>query len=242
MICQTAQLHFRTTDGVTVVDGRHIKNASAQLYEGYDANLVGTYMIAMEFDPEGAAAFEAATRAILNGEIRSADPLYNDNQILIYLDDRVISEPAVTTIITGTKSQITGRFDEEAATALAALIRGGSLPVPLTEVETEIVGPTLGLDAAQKSLTAGAAGILLILLIMLGFYRVMGLVANVSLLMYIMIVVWTMIGLNAVLTLPGIAGIILSVGMAVDSNVIIFSHIREEIQLGKSIRVAVHSG
>ncbi len=242
MIGQTAQLHFRTTDGVTVVDGRHIKNASAQLYEGYDANLVGTYMIAMEFDPEGAAAFEAATRAILNGEIRSADPLYNDNQILIYLDDRVISEPAVTTIITGTKSQITGRFDEEAATALAALIRGGSLPVPLTEVETEIVGPTLGLDAAQKSLTAGAAGILLILLIMLVFYRVMGLVANVALLMYIMIVVWTMIGLNAVLTLPGIAGIILSVGMAVDSNVIIFSHIREEIQLGKSIRVAVHSG
>ena len=242
MIGQTAQLYFRTADGALVVGGQNIKNASAQPYEGYEPSLIGSYMVAMEFDPQGAASFEAATRAILNGEIRSADPMYDSNQILIYLDDRVISEPAVTTVITGTKSQITGRFDMDEATALAALIRGGSLPVPLKEVETEIVGPTLGLDAAQESVVAGAVGIALILILMLIFYRMMGLVADLALLLYVLIVLWTMIGLNAVLTLPGIAGIILSVGMAVDSNVIIFSRIREEIRLGKSVRVAVHSG
>lgn len=242
MIGQTAQLAFRTADGALVVSGQNVKNAAAQPYEGYEPGLMGTYMVAMEFDPQGAAAFEGATRAIVNGQIRSADPQYDDDQILIYLDDRVISEPAVTTVITGTNCQITGRFDQESASALAALIRGGALPVPLTEVQTEIVGPTLGLDAAQKSVAAGAVGIALILVIMLVFYRIMGLVADLALLLYVLIVVWVMIALNAVLTLPGIAGIILSVGMAVDSNVIIFSRIREEIRLGKSVRVAVHSG
>lgn len=242
MIGQTAQLHFRTADGALVVSGKNVKNAKALPYEGYEPSLVGTYMVAMEFDPEGAAAFEAATRAILAGTIHSTDPEYNDNQIMIYLDERVISDPAVTTVITGTQSQITGRFTEEEASSLAALIRGGSLPVPLTEVQTEIVGPTLGLNAARQSVIAGVIGIALILVLMLACYRIMGLVADLALILYILILVWTMIGLNAVLTLPGIAGIILSVGMAVDSNVIIFSRIREEIRLGKTVRVAVHSG
>ncbi|NCB41685.1 MAG: protein translocase subunit SecD [Clostridia bacterium] len=242
MIGQTAQLSFRTTDDALVVDGKNVKNASSQPYEGYEASLIGTYIVTLEFDAEGAASFEAATRAIVEGRIKSTSDQYRDNQILILLDNNVISEPMVTTIITGTNCQITGSFNQEDASSLAALIRGGSLPVALTEVQTELVGPTLGLDAASNSFLAGGIGIALILVIMLIFYRIMGLVADLSLMLYVLIVLWVMIGLNAVLTLPGIAGIILSVGMAVDSNVIIFSRIREEISLGKSVRVAVQSG
>lgn len=242
MIGQTAQLSFRTADGEVVVTGSNVRNASSQPYSGYESQLIGTYTIAMEFDPEGAASFEAATRAILAGKIHSSDERYQANQILIYLDDRVISEPSVTTVITGTKSEITGRFDAEGAAALAALIRGGSLPVPLLEIQTEVIGPTLGLDAARSSVIAGAVGIALILILMLAAYRLMGLVADVCLILYVLIVLWAMIGLKAVLTLPGIAGLILSVGMAVDSNVLIFSRIREELAHGKSVRVAVQSG
>ncbi len=242
MIGQTAKLHFRTTDGELVVDGQNVRSASSQPYEGYDSSLIGTYMVTMEFDATGAAAFEAATKAIVNGEITSASDKYTDNQILIYLDDDVISEPMVSTVISGTNCQITGNFTQESSSNLAALIRGGALPVTLSEVQTEIVGPTLGLDAASQSLLAGAIGIALILAIMLVFYKVMGLVADISLMLYVLIIIWVMIGLNAVLTLPGIAGIILSVGMAVDSNVIIFSRIKEEIASGKSVRVAVQSG
>lgn len=242
MIGQTAQLSFKTTDGSLVVDGKNVKNASSQPYQGYEGALIGTYVVALEFDAEGAANFEEATRAIVNGEIKSASDQYHDNQILILLDDDVISEPMVTTVITGTNAQITGSFNQEESSSLAALIRGGSLPVALTEVQTEVVGPTLGLDAASSSFLAGGLGIALILLIMLIFYKIMGLVADLSLMLYILIVLWVMIGLNAVLTLPGIAGIILSVGMAVDSNVIIFSRIREEINSGKSVRVAVQAG
>lgn len=242
MIGQTAQLSFKTTDDVLVMDGKNVKNASAERYQGYEANLIGSYIVALEFDAQGASKFEAATRAIVAGEIKSTSDQYRDNQILILLDDNIISEPMVTTVITGTNCQITGSFNQETASSLAALIRGGSLPVALTEVQTELVGPTLGLDAAAKSFLAGAIGIALILIIMLVFYKIMGLVANLSLLLYVLIVLWVMVGLHAVLTLPGIAGIILSVGMAVDSNVIIFSRIKEEIGLGKSVRVAVQSG
>jgi len=242
MIGQTAQLTFRTADGQVVVTGSNVKNATAHPYSGYETQLIGTYMVAMEFDPQGASAFEEATKAIMAGKITSTDPRYQSNQILILLDDRVVSEPAVKTVITGTKSQITGSFTADEAFALAALIRGGSLPVPLLEIQTEVVGPTLGLDAAKTSVIAGAFGIALILLLMLVAYRAMGLVADICLILYVLIVIWTMVGLKAVLTLPGIAGIILSVGMAVDSNVLIFSRIKEELSLGKSIRVAVQSG
>ena len=109
-------------------------------------------------------------------------------------------------------------------------------------MQTEIVGPTLGIDAAQKSVMAGIVGLVLIMIIMLVAYRVMGVVADIALALYVLLYLWVMIAFHAVLTLPGIAGIILSIGMAVDSNVIIFSRIREEIGLGKSVRVAVQSG
>jgi len=241
VIGRTAKLTFRTADDAIVTDGSHVKSAKAETYQGYETSLMGSYMISMEFDSEGANSFTEATRKIVNGEITTTTE-YASNQIIIYLDDEVVSDPMVTSVISSSSCQITGRFSAQEASNVAALIRGGSLPVTLEEVETEIVGPTLGIDAAKTSLIAGAIGIGLVFLMMLISYRVMGLVADLALALYILIVGWIYVVFHAVLTLPGIAGLILSIGMAVDSNVIIFARIKEEVAVGKSIRVAVQSG
>ncbi len=241
VIGRTAQLEFRTADDVVALDGSHVKGAVAQVYNGNDANLIGTYMITLEFDSEGATAFADATRRIVNGEVTSSGT-YQPQQMVIFLDDEAISAPYVQTIINSSSCVITGNFTASSASNLAALIRGGSLPVSLNEIETEIVGPTLGLDAARISAKAGLIGILIVFVIMFAAYRLMGVVANISLALYCVIVLWSMAAFHVVLTLPGIAGIILSAGMAVDSNVLIFARIREEIGLGKSVRVAVNSG
>ena len=241
-IGKTAQLSFRTADNQVVVTGENVRNATAEVYQGTQSNLIGTYSVHLEFDSAGTDAFAEATRRVMNGEITPTLDGFYANQILIQLDDDVISAPMVSQVINSSNCEITGNFTASSAGNLAALIRGGSLPVGLNEVQTEIVGPTLGLDAAHKSVVAGIIGLALIMIVMLAVYKVMGIVADIALLLYVLLYVWVMIGFHAVLTLPGIAGIILSIGMAVDSNVIIFSRIREEIGLGKSVRVAVQSG
>lgn len=242
-IGKTAQLSFRTADNQVVVTGENVRNATAEVYQGTQAGLVGTYSVHLEFDSAGTDAFAAATQRVMAGQITPTLDGFYANQILILLDDDVISAPMVSSVINSSNCEITGDdFTASTAGNLAALIRGGSLPVSLNEVQTEIVGPTLGLDAAQKSVMAGIIGLILIMIIMLVVYRIMGIVADIALALYVLLYLWVMIGLHAVLTLPGIAGIILSIGMAVDSNVIIFSRIREEISLGKSVRVAVQSG
>ena len=240
-IGRTAKLSFLTADGKVILDGEHVKNAAAGVYQGYDSSLIGTYTVNLEFDSAGTDAFTKATEDIVAGRITSKTSL-NSRQIAILLDDEVISAPYVNTVINSTNCQITGSFTAEEATNLAALIRGGALPVGLTEVQTEIVGPSLGINAAKNCVVAGVIGTLLIFALMIFRYRIMGVVADVALALYILIVLWIYALFHAVLTLPGIAGLILSVGMAVDSNVIIFSRVMEDIQQGKSVRVAVHSG
>jgi SecD/SecF fusion protein len=145
-------------------------------------------------------------------------------------------------VISGGRAQITGSFTDDEMTELALLIRAGALPVGLLEVQTSLVGPSLGIDSLQNSLVAGVIGVGLILILMLLMYRIMGLVANIGLALYILVVFWVLAILSAVLNLPGIAGLILSVGMAVDSNVIIFARIKEEYAEGKTLRVAVDTG
>jgi SecD/SecF fusion protein len=240
-IGRTAKLSFITADGAVILDGEHVKNAVAAVYNGYDSALIGTYAVNLEFDSAGTDAFAKATSDIVSGKIRSATSL-SPSQIAILLDEDVISAPFVSTVINSSSCQITGNFDADSASNLAALIRGGSLPVGLTEVQTEIVGPSLGMNAAQKCVIAGLLGTALIFILMIGRYRLMGVAADIALALYILIVLWVYILFRAVLTLPGIAGLILSVGMAVDSNVIIFSRIMEDIRQGKTVRVAVHSG
>jgi len=121
-------------------------------------------------------------------------------------------------------------------------MRSGALPVSMSIAEKRQVGASLGVDSLQKSLTAGIYGLIFIVLFMLVFYRLPGLVANFSLLVYALIILWILKGFGAVLTLPGIAGFVLSIGMAVDLNIIVYERIKEEIRLGKSLRAAMEAG
>lgn len=241
MIGDTAQLVFITADEKVILTGSNVKYASASPYQGEKAYLMGTYAINLEFDSEGADLFYEATKKAATKQIVSAGT-YEPYQIAIILDNQELSAPAVEGPISGGKCQITGNYGSEEAMNIAALIRGGALPVALKEVETQNVGPSLGMEAAKVSVIAGIIGIVLIMVIMLVTYRGMGLTADIALLLYVLLVLWTMVALKGVLTLPGIAGIILSVGMAVDANVIIFARIKEENSNGKSVRVSVESG
>ena len=144
--------------------------------------------------------------------------------------------------ITDGKAIITGGFDIDSANNLATLIRAGALPVDLTEHRTSIIGPTLGLEAFEKSIFAGGLALLIIFLFMTIMYKILGLVSVLTLISYTIIVISIMSLLGVNLTLPGIAGLILSIGMAVDANVLIFERIREEIIEGKTIRTAVNTG
>lgn len=240
-IGKTAQLQFVMSDGTLVLDGSMVKDAGIASDKDH-----GGYAISLEFDKKGAEAFKDATTAIMNGQVTSKDPSVPDEAIMIILDGKVISSPVVSSVIPNGTAQITaggtGGFSEDEASNLSALIRGGALPVELKEVQTSVVGPTIGLDALNMSIIAGVIGVGLIFVIMLAMYRMMGTAANVALLLYILIIFWVFVAMGGVLTLPGIAGIILSIGMAVDGNVIIFSRVREEIQNGKTIRVAAASG
>ena len=236
-IGKTAQLQFVLGDGSVVVDGSQIKDA------GVGKDEKGFNAVDLEFDATGAIAFEEGTRRAYTGQVINPETGQADRIIYIVLDGNVISYPTVNAIISGGRAQITGQFTDEEVTELAMLIRGGALPVGLKEVQTSLVGPSLGIDSLNMSLMAGVIGIGLILILMLVLYRIMGLVANVALLLYILLVFWILAIFSAVLNLPGIAGLILSIGMAVDSNVIIFSRIREEYMVGgKSLRVSVNSG
>lgn len=237
---KTAQLEFITADGNIILDGSKVSDAGSQVNQ----NGAG-YVVTLEFDTEGANAFEQATRDIVDGKITLNEKLSSimqSNCIAIILDNEVLSAPRVSTVISGGRCQIEGDFTQKKAAELAALIRGGSLPVNLKEVETNIVGPSLGLDSLKDSVVAALVGIILVILMMLIVYRIMGLAADIALLVYALMYVWILVAFGNVLTLPGIAGMILSVGMAVDANVIIFSRIKEEIQKGKSVRVATRQG
>ena len=234
----TAQLTFITADGNVILTGDNVKDAGTAI------NQKGAgYVVTMEFDSTGSSLFEAATQSIVNGEITADEQLgLPASCIAIILDNEIISYPNVSSVITGGKCQIEGNFSQEEASNLAALIRGGALPVNLNEVQTNIVGPTLGMDSLTQSIVAAAIGAALVLLLMLIVYRMMGLAADIALIVYILAYIWIIVAFGNVLTLPGIAGMILSVGMAVDANVLIFSRIREEVSKGKTIRVATTQG
>jgi len=240
-IGKTAQLQFMTADDKVVLDGSQVEDAGVAMDQQH-----GGYEVTLKFDSSGADAFKAATAAIVNGQVVATNPQMQSNQIAIILDGQVISAPVVSEVIPNGQASITGGgtagFSDDEATNLSILIRGGALPVELKEVQTSVVGPTLGLDALKMSIIAGLIGVALIFVLMLIMYRIMGIAANIALLLYILIVFWVLVVMQGVLTLPGIAGIILSIGMAVDANVIIFARVKEEILNGKSIRVSVSSG
>ncbi|NBW66495.1 protein translocase subunit SecD, partial [bacterium] len=160
----------------------------------------------------------------------------------IVLDDRVMSAPIIQSAI-GTRGQITmGGKDLAAAQDLAVVLKAGSLPVPLKVAEIRNIGASLGQDSITKSITAGLIAVGLVVFIMIGYYRFSGMLAVAGLILYILYTLAALAGFNAVLTLPGLAGFVLSIGIAVDANVLIFERIREELVHGKSLRTAIDEG
>jgi len=224
VIGRTAQLEIKDPLGRTVLTGADL--ADARL--GVDR--FGRPAVDVEFTPEGAARFAQLTT------------LYVGQPIPHLLDGELLVAPVVQEPITSGQGQITGNFTYEEARNLAILLKAGSLPVPLEVVEMRNVGPTLGKESIDRSLRAGIAGLVLVVLYMIMFYRLPGLLADLALGVYILLVLALLAGLHATLTLPGIAGFILSVGMAVDANVIIYERIKDELRAGKRIRAAIRAG
>jgi len=167
---------------------------------------------------------------------------YVGQKIGIYLDDELLTNPEVLNPITNGEAEILGYESLQAAADDALLMRSGALPVSLSIVEKRQVGASLGVDSLNKSLNAFVIGLILIILFMLFFYRLPGLVATFALTVYSLLVLWVFWLVGAVLTLPGIAGFILSIGMAVDFNIIVYERIKEEIRLGKSLRAGIEAG
>lgn len=232
---KTAQLKFVLADGSLVLDGSHVKDAQI-------ATDGSNYKIELEFDKQGTTLFEEGTKTAISKTVTPTIDGMASDQIAIVLDDEIIVHPNVMNVISGGQCEITGGYSKEEASTTAALIRGGALPVDLVEVQSSVQAASIGADALDKSIIAGAIGIGLIFIMMILFYGLLGLVADIALMLYVAMFIWSMSLLDVVLTLPGIAALILSIGMAVDANVIIFARIKEEICAGKSIRVSVQAG
>lgn len=229
MIGKTAKLQFLDPDGKEVLNGGNIKQSNVSIQRD---PMTGKeqYVVALKFDAEGTIAFKEATERLI-GKI-----------IYIVLDEQVISYPTVRSVISNGEGVIEGGFTAESAKELATLIKAGALPIELDTLQYSVIGPTLGLESFDKSVYAAMIGIIIVFLYMIFMYRLPGLIADIALVLYILITLFVMIGLNATLTLPGIAGIILSIGMAVDANVVIFERIKDEMREGKSIRSSVNAG
>ena len=219
-----AQLYFVDESGNNLMEGGMVKNAQAAQDQD------GKPCIAFELTDEGAKIFAEATAANLG------------KTISITLDGETISRATVNTVIAGGKGEITGNFTADEAKNLATLILSGALPLNLTQLEVSAISATLGVEALDRAIQASIIGVALVMLFMLFRYRLCGLVADIALTIYIMIVVLLLALTGAQLTLPGVAGIILGIGMAVDANVVIFERIREEVKNGRPIGSAVRKG
>ena len=209
--------------------GSDVNNAAAARYTN---NTTGAdqFIVQLQFNDEGAVKFADVTGANVG------------NVVYIVYDDQIVSSPVVNTQITGGSAQIEGSFTYEEADELASTIKIGALPLTLTELSSQVVGAKLGSDALHTSLIAGAIGLGFIFLIMIFVFRFPGFIASLALACYTIMELFFLNTLHITLTLPGIAGIILSIGMAVDANVIIFTRIREEIAGGKTVKSAVKDG
>ncbi len=226
IIGRTAMLTFVGPDGVPIVDGSHLVRARAERAPEFTPYP----FVSIEFDAEGTRLFAEATGRFLQ------------QPIAIVLDDEVISAPIVRAVIPDGRATIEGGFDFEEAAELALLLRSGSLPVELRELESRLIGPTLGQRTEEVAFYAALIGLGAVLLFMILFYRFAGLIAGIALVFYMTMVLGALTYLPTTLTLPGIAGLILSIGMAVDANVIIFERIKDELRSGRTLRSSIESG
>jgi len=201
----------------TIMTGKELTSVNVGV------NTSGAPAVDFALSPEGTSIFAQHTAANI-GKI-----------LTITLDKRVVSAPSINGAIPDGQGQISGAFTSESANALAVQLRYGSLPVPLKVVETRIIGPTLGEDSLQKSLLAGVIGMTIVVLFMAIFYRLPGITADVSILLYAAILLAIFKFLGVTLTLPGIAGIMLSTGSALDANILVFERLKEELRGGRAL-------
>ena len=243
MIGATAKLEFLDADGGVIMDGskKYISGAVSKYGQVSETEPKQQYYVQLSFSKEGQKVFKEATEKAV------AATSENKNYISIALDGEVQMSPRVQEVIDSDSCVITGEYDAAKAESVANLINSGQLPFSLKDAELRSVGPTLGSKALSTSLKAALIGIILVMIFMLLVYRLPGLVADISLVAYISLVTLIMAGFfvtkfRVTLTLPGIAGIILSIGMAVDANVVIFERIKDELRSGKSVGAAVNAG
>ena len=210
--------------GPVLLSGKDLTNAEMA------PDSLGRMGVSIEFNSEGARLFEEATGKLIG------------KQLAIVLDNIVISAPVVQDRISGGRAQITGRFTNEEASRLAIMLKAGALPVAVEIAENRSVGPSLGADSIKQGVEAGLFGAAMVLVFMLLYYQFRGLAADVALAVTVLLIFAGLIAFNATLTLPGIAGIILTLGMAVDGNVLIYERIREELNTGKTPMAALDAG
>ncbi|MBC7343201.1 MAG: protein translocase subunit SecD [Clostridia bacterium] len=235
LIGKTALLEFRTEDNQKVIlTGRDLKTAKAVFNQQTNKP-----EIALEFNPDGTRIFAQETRRLVQQYPDERDP---KRVIGIYLDGQPLTTPTVQQEIPDGKAVITGNFTYDEAANLAALLRGGALPVNVEIIEKRTVGPTLGTDSLAKSQIAVVVALIAVALFMIVLYRVPGVVADLSLVVYALIVLGALALAKATLTLPSIAALLLSVGMAVDANILIYERLKEELRRGKTLRAAVDAG
>jgi preprotein translocase subunit SecD len=206
----------------TVMTGAQLDTVTVEA-----AALTGSYEIAFTLKPEGAKVF---------GDYTSS---HVGQYLAIVLDKQVISTPIINGAITGGQGVIQGNFTADSANSLAVKLRYGSLPVPVKVVESQTVGPTLGAESVRKSLLAGGIGLAVVILFMALFYRLPGILADLALIVYAIFSLMLFKMIPITLTLPGIAGFILSIGMAVDANVLIFERLKEELRSGRNLQQAI---
>ena len=223
-------LIFMDEDGNVVIDGTEIAEAQAATQPDSMGN--SEFVVALSMTKEGAAKFAEATR--------KAAP--HQGIIYIIYDDEVVSAPAVQTEITDGQCVVQGMASYEEAESLASVIRIGGLKLELEELCSKVVGAQLGSKAIETSLKAGAIGMAFVMVFMVVMYKLPGLASSIALVIYLILTILLLNGFEITLTLPGIAGIILSIGMAVDANVIIFARIGEELATGKTVRSSVKIG
>jgi preprotein translocase subunit SecD len=208
----------------TVMTGAAIKQV------GVTKNALGKFLVVFELTPEGSQIFQEYTTN-------------NSGEFLaIVLDNEVISAPRIEEPIIGGRGSISGNFTYDSASNLSIQLRYGSLPVPLKVVQTETIGPTLGEDSLDKSLVAGVIGLAVVMLFMALYYRLPGLIADLALMLYALVTFALYRWIPVTLTLPGIAGFVLSIGVAVDANVLIFERMKEELRAGASLQKAISLG
>lgn len=207
----------------TSLTGRYLKGARAER----DPIMPGNYAISLQFDDEGAKIFEELTEKSVG------------KPLAIYLDNEPLSIPTVQEVISGGNAQITGEFTWDTANQLARNLSAGALPVPITRISHQSVGPTLGRISLEQSLQAGIWGLIAIIIFMIIFYRLPGFLASLSLLVYALLVLALFKLIPVTLTLAGIGGFILSMGMAIDANILIFSRLREELKSESSFSIAL---